>query len=324
MRRSARLWCYQLPMDSGVVLRGRRMAERRGYIAELHEGKRSSLGEIAPLPGFSVESHEQAGQQAERALADWVRGQAFVETGLYPSVAFGLSMAGTELTGILPAAGQFRTAPLLNGETDIGLQPAQRLAKLKVGRAEPWQDAAQVNQYLGIYPNLMLRLDANQAWSLVQARAFCRAITPSHISRITFIEEPCQRPADSLSFADESGMALAWDETLQQAVRQPGFRLESLGRAAAIVIKPTLIGSVQRCANLIRHAQILGMQAVISSSLESSLGLTQLARLSGWLLPDSVPGLDTLNLFQSQLEVPWPGSTLPIQLLHAQTPVWQS
>ncbi|WP_438886801.1 hypothetical protein, partial [Bacillus cereus group sp. Bce002] len=85
-----------------------------------------------------------------------------------------------------------------------------------------------------------------------------------------------------------------------------------------------LIGSVQRCQALIEKARSLGIQAVISSSLESSLGLTQLARLSHWLLPETIPGLDTIGLFKAQLETPWPGCTLPVHTLEQQTLVWQS
>ena len=38
---------------------------------------------------------------------------------------------------------------------------------------------------------------------------------------------------------------------------------------------------------------------------------TQLARIAAWLTPDTVPGLDTLNLMQAQLLREWPASTLP-------------
>ncbi len=48
----------------------------------------------------------------------------------------------------------------------------------------------------------------------------------------------------------------------------------------AIIIKPTLVGSLEKCVNLIQQAQKQGLVAVISSSLESSLGLTQLARIA--------------------------------------------
>lgn len=58
-------------------------------------------------------------------------------------------------------------------------------------------------------------------------------------------------------------------------------------------------------------AHALGLTAVISSSIESSLGLTQLARIAAWLTPDTIPGLDTLDLMQVQQVRRWPGSTLP-------------
>ncbi|KDM93351.1 o-succinylbenzoate synthase [Photobacterium galatheae] len=323
-KRSAKLYRYQLPMDSGVVLRGKHLTERRGYVVMLQAGEYSGLGEIAPLSGLSAESPEQAAQQAQLALAGWVSGAPLVAADLFPSVAFGLSMVELACAGQLPVQGQFRTAPLLSGQTDTCLTPEHRIAKVKVGRETPAQDATKVNQLLSAYPDLTLRLDANRAWLPGQAQQFACHLTPASASRIVFIEEPCAQPQDSLAFSAASGLPLAWDETLQQAVKQPDFRLDDLSGAAAIVVKPSLIGSVQQCAALIWEAKASGMDAVISSSLESSLGLTQLARLSHWLLPESVPGLDTLNLFLAQLETPWPGSLLPVQRLTDQTLVWQS
>ncbi|VTM21623.1 o-succinylbenzoate synthase [Raoultella terrigena] len=78
-----------------------------------------------------------------------------------------------------------------------------------------------------------------------------------------------------------------------------------------MVIKPTLTGSLQKVQEQVAAAHALGLTAVISSSIESSLGLTQLARIAAWLTPQTIPGLDTLALMQSQLVRPWPESTLP-------------
>lgn len=61
-----------------------------------------------------------------------------------------------------------------------------------------------------------------------------------------------------------------------------------------------------------QEALRLGMTAVISSSLESSLGLTQLARVAAWLTPNTNPCLDTLNLMRYQQIRPWPQSTLEV------------
>lgn len=57
---------------------------------------------------------------------------------------------------------------------------------------------------------------------------------------------------------------------------------------SAIVIKPTLVGSLARCQQLVKDTHQAGLTAVISSSIESSLGLTQLARLAHWLTPDTI------------------------------------
>ena len=79
-----------------------------------------------------------------------------------------------------------------------------------------------------------------------------------------------------------------------------------------MVIKPTLTGSLEKVREQVQAAHALGLTAVISSSIESSLGLTQLARIAAWLTPDTIPGLDTLSLMQAQQIRHWPGSPLPL------------
>ncbi|MCW8334653.1 o-succinylbenzoate synthase [Vibrio sp. SCSIO 43135] len=327
--RKAKLYRYCLPMDSGVILRENKLTERHGLVVELTEGNKSVYGEIAPLPGFSVESVEEALSQTQQQLALWLQGESLDYNELYPSVAFGLSMAELELTGALPVGGNYQAAPLCTGDPDelipvLNDMPGQKVAKVKVGLYEPIRDGMLVSLFLESIPDLTLRLDANRAWTPEKAQQFAKYISPSLRQRITFLEEPCQQPNDSLSFAIDSGIAIAWDESLQHAIRRDDFKLEDLIGGKAIIIKPTLIGSVSRCIGLIEKAQSLGIKAVISSSIESSLGLNQLARLAKWQLPDEVPGLDTIGLFKAQLENGWPGSDLPIQALSEQTLEWQS
>ena len=73
-----------------------------------------------------------------------------------------------------------------------------------------------------------------------------------------------------------------------------------------------LIGMGVALCSIYGSIPALGLTAVISSSIESSLGLTQLARIAAWLTPDTIPGLDTLDLMQAQQVRRWPGSTLPV------------
>ncbi len=327
--KSAKLYRYRLPMDSGVILRDNKLVERVGYIVELHRDGDVGRGEIAPLPGFSLEHLDQAGAQAQEMAQLWVRGDDLDLESMFPSVAFGLSMAMLELEQGLPLDGNHRSAPLCYGDADdlipvLSTLSGECVAKLKVGLYEPIRDGMLVNVLLEAVPNLMLRLDANRAWTLEKAQKFASYIAPSRRQRIAFIEEPCKHPGDSLSFAINTGIAIAWDETLQEGVRDEEFSLEDLTGVKTIVIKPTLIGSILRCITLIKRSRDLGIQPIISSSLESSLGLNQLARLSRWLLPNVTPGLDTMQLFKAQLEVPWPNSDLPLERLEQQELVWQS
>jgi len=119
--------------------------------------------------------------------------------------------------------------------------------------------------------------------------------------------ELLRRRIEARAFAREPGIAIAWDESL----REDDFEFVAEPGVSAVVIKPTLTGSLAKVREQVSAAHALGLTAVISSSIESSLGLTQLARIAAWLTPDTIPGLDTLNLMQAQLVRTWPDSALP-------------
>lgn len=308
--RQAQVYRWQIPMDAGVVLRERRLKTREGLYLCLRDGSREGWGEIAPLPGFSHETRDEA--QAElMAWADrWLQGAETLPE--MPSVAFGVSCALAELAGTLPEAADYRAAPLCTGDPDdlilqLAAMPGEKVAKVKVGLYEAVRDGMVVNLLLEAVPDLQLRLDANRAWIPQKAQQFAKYVHPDYRSHIAFLEEPCRTRADSLAFAQETGIAIAWDESLRDA----DFDFTAEVGVKAVVIKPTLTGALEKVQEQVQAAHALGMTAVISSSIESSLGLTQLARIAAWLTPQTIPGLDTLGLMQVQQVRRWPGSTLP-------------
>ena len=65
--RQAQVYRWQLPMDAGVVLRERRLKTRDGLLLRLRDGEREGWGEISPLPGFSLETLDEA----QAALLAW-------------------------------------------------------------------------------------------------------------------------------------------------------------------------------------------------------------------------------------------------------------
>jgi o-succinylbenzoate synthase len=301
------LYHYALPCQTGVVLRKQTLTMREGLIIQLKQQDKIGLGEIAPLPGFSQESLKEA----QAAAIQWALKPHSLWDRLPPSVAFGISCAFAELHGELGSESNFQSAILCDGNfatfSEKIAQQSQPLGKIKVGFNHK-QEGELANQLFKQFPHLTLRLDANRAWNLAQAVEFAEQIAKPHRSRIQFIEEPCQLPAQSLQFAAQTGIAIAWDET----VREPNFCVQKAKNLNAIVLKPTLIGSLNKCINLIKRAHQLGLNTVISSSIESTLGLSQLARMAQQYTPNMTPGLDTANLMQHQLLRPFAHTNLPL------------
>lgn len=310
--RRAQVYRWQIPMDAGVVLRERRLKTRDGLFVHLQQGEKQGWGEVSPLPGFSLETLDDA----QAALLTWVNAWRDGASPALPDVssaAFGISCALAELNGTLPEAADYRAAPLCSGDPDelfaaLAAMPGEKVAKVKVGLYEAVRDGMVVNLLLEAIPDLRLRLDANRAWTPLKAQQFAKYVNPDYRDRIAFMEEPCKTRDDSRAFARETGIAIAWDESLREAdfefIAEPGV--------SAVVIKPTLTGSLDKVREQVTAAHALGLTAVISSSIESSLGLTQLARIAAWLTPDTIPGLDTLNLMQAQLVRRWPDNSLPL------------
>ena len=321
--RSYNLYRYSIPVDSQLILRNRFLKKREGLLVQIKCKDHEGWGEIAPLPEFSEETLETAQKQTALWLKNWDAARRNNEKlsldGLYPSVAFGLSCALAELKGLLNAEGNYQVAPLCYGDPDELYEPlsqmqGEKVAKIKVGMYEANRDGMIADMLLEAIPDLQLRLDANRSWTPAKAQLFAKYVKPEHRARIQFLEEPCKTRDESRQFARETGIAIAWDES----VREADFVVQAEPNVAAIVIKPTLVGSLDKCIKLIEQAHKKGLKAVISSSIESSLGLTQLARIAQQYTPNVTPGLDTLSLMDYQLLRPWPHSDLPLLALDSE------
>lgn len=94
------------------------------------------------------------------------------------------------------------------------------------------------NLLLEALPGLTLWRDANHSWSLGKALQFARYVSLDLRGRIACIEAPCRNMAESLAFAQQTSIAIVWDESLCEGplVAAPGV--------SAVVIKPTLTGSI--------------------------------------------------------------------------------
>lgn len=288
------------------MFRQNTLRERQGLILQLHCSGRYGYGEVAPLPGFSSESLDQAERQLQvfchAVNSGQLAGKVSLEGwSLLPSVAFGIESAlwwiQQHSWQVAPAV-----APLLNGprtEILLRLEHWQRTwpdeFKLKTGRSTLADDCDTLNQILDIVPeSVRIKLDANGQWSFAQAVRLADAVD---VTRVAYVEEPTGYSSEFSLLYQQTGLPFALDETVQQ----PGYQFEPMHGLAAIVIKPTLVGGLGRCQQLVSAAHAVGIRAVFSSSYESSIGLHILEQLSAQWTPGELPGLDTATAFVEAL-----------------------
>jgi O-succinylbenzoate synthase len=319
------LYRYRLPLTAPLQLKGETVSARTGVLVAIKdESGACGWGDVAPLPGFSAETLAEATDRLE-AWARTCAGRPVPETWgdvaelameAPASVRFGVELAWADLmatrqNGMLPeiwTADPRSTVALnalLTGPPDAVLAEADRLvaegyraAKLKVGRRELPTEIELVRALTERHgPDLRLRLDANRAWSLDEARRFVAGIDPSTID---YLEEPLVDPSHLPELAD-TGCPVALDETMRDL---SAGELDQHGYASAVVLKPSLVGGLAHTLRVARRAVELGMTPVVSAAYESGIGLRGLVALAA-SFPDNAPaGLDTYRRFQSDVVAP--------------------
>ncbi|MBT2786211.1 MULTISPECIES: o-succinylbenzoate synthase [unclassified Halomonas] len=282
------LYRYSLAFRQPLMFKGNRLANREGLLVCIN----GQWGEIAPLPGFSTETLADVEAETLACLETMQHGEKVTPT--LPSVQFGFDCAQRQWPANLPAP--LPPYPLLQGAprelmlvldnvvNGWGALPPSRL-KLKVARYTMAEELALINQLAIRLPSTKLILDANGGWTREEAQRFCTRLP---LKQIDYLEEPCAAFADTIAVAEATGVSIALDETLS---RQKEWHYHP--QLKALVIKPTLIGSLSACEALVQRARERDLQVVISSSFESDLGLELLARLACEWAPDEPPGLDT-------------------------------
>lgn len=325
-----RLYRYSLPFKHPLRFKEVTLRIREGLLVQLEsECGVAAWGEVAPLPGFSDESLDSAIDQLRRLLPEtsskpipdevarldgaferWLGAQS-----LYPSVRHGIETAILAL--IANAAGKsmarllageppatFRINGFISGTATEVTELARRMqrdgyraVKLKVGQVSVGEDIDRTkNVYRELDTRCHLRLDANGAWSIDQAREFFEGIRDF---KIEYIEDPVDTLDGIRQLLSESAPPIALDEFLCSL--QPDD-LTTLGGITAIILKPTLLGGLERSAQFAREARKLKIKSVVSSSFESSLGIAALGPLvTAYGTPGVPVGLDTVGWFDADI-----------------------
>ncbi|GAA3642618.1 o-succinylbenzoate synthase [Microbacterium awajiense] len=161
--------------------------------------------------------------------------------------------------------------------------PGCRTAKVKVAErgqtlADDVERVAAVRAALG--PEGRIRVDANAAWNLDEAEHAVHALAEFDLE---YVEQPCatiDELAELRRRIRYMGIPVAADESVRKA--DDPLAVARAGAADLVVVKAQPLGGVVRALDIVREA---GLPAVVSSALDTSIGLGMGAALAA-ALPD--------------------------------------
>lgn len=179
------------------------------------------------------------------------------------------------------------TVPAVDGERAHAIVTGSggcRTAKVKV--AEPGQSEADEVERLeavrdALGPDGRIRVDANGAWDVATACARLRVLDRA-AGGLEYAEQPCATVEELARVRRGSHVPVAADESIRRA--EDPLAVVRAQAADVVVLKVQPLGGVRAC---LRLAEQVGLPVVVSSALETSVGLA-----AGLALAAALPELD--------------------------------
>ncbi|WP_190819073.1 o-succinylbenzoate synthase [Saccharopolyspora pogona] len=193
------------------------------------------------------------------------------------------------------------TVPAVPAEKAAAIVAASGCGTAKVKIAEPGQSTgddvervAAVRDALG--PGGGIRVDANAAWDVETAITRIRELDKA-AGGLEYAEQPCPTIDELAAVRRRVDVRIAADESIRRA--EDPLRVAVAGAADVAIIKATPLGGVRRA---LRVAEACGLPCVVSSAVESSVGLAAQLALAGSLpeLPFAC-GLGTVALLDGDV-----------------------
>lgn len=214
----------------------------------------------------------------------WTEFSPFVEYGdaeaaawLEAAIDFGWDEAPEILRDRIPVNA---TVPAVGPEAVAGVLarfPGCRTAKVKVaGELTLADDVARVRAVRdALGPEGRIRVDANGRWNVDEAEHAIHALAAFDLE---YVEQPCatiEELAEIRRRTTYMDLPIAADESVRK--EDDPLAVARAGAADILVIKAQPLGGIRSALKIIREA---GLPAVVSSALDTSVGLSMGAHLA--------------------------------------------
>ncbi|MBY6367796.1 o-succinylbenzoate synthase [Rhodococcoides corynebacterioides] len=179
--------------------------------------------------------------------------------------------------------------------------PGARTAKVKV--AEKGQsladDVARVEAVRALVPTV--RVDANGGWTVDEAERALHALTAT--GDLEYAEQPCASVEDLAEVRRRvPGVAVAADESIRRA--DDPLRVVRAGAADVAVVKVPPLGGMRAVVALADQLAEYGVPVVVSSALDTAVGMSAGLAAAAALQSTAACGLATGALFTADLAPP--------------------
>jgi o-succinylbenzoate synthase len=268
-----------------------RIDERRVFLVRVERDGVVGIGEASPLPGWT-ESVAECRAALSGTLEALEADPANAMSGLAdrPAARHGITLAaadrgareaGRSLARGLGAAPDVDRVPVnaTVGDADAAATADAAAAavdrgfstvKVKVGARSVAADCERIRAVrAAVGDDVVVRADANAAWSREEAREAFRAF---YRHRVSYVEQPL--PAGDLAGLRSlrgSGVGVAVDESLVEAGLDAVLEADA---ADAAVIKPMAVGGPRRAVRLAGRAVVNGVDPVFTTTVDAAVART--------------------------------------------------
>jgi len=182
------------------------------------------------------------------------------------------------------------------------LEPFGKFEVVKIKVAEPGQtlqdDIDRIHQVREHYPDARIRLDANGNWDIETALKIAKIIYQENIP-LEYLEQPVKTIAEMAELKlklQEFNIKLAADESVRK-VSDP-LAVAQAHAADILVLKAAPLGGLNNALAIAKEA---GLPVVVSSALETSVGISMGVHLAALLNSDYASGLATAALLTTDV-----------------------
>jgi len=184
------------------------------------------------------------------------------------------------------------TLPAVDGEAEIerilSWYPGAKTVKIKVTEDHS-RNIARIEQVRRLFPSIVIRLDLNGEMSVNEAITFLEPLAKS----IEYVEQPCESIEELRELKKRIDIKVAADEVVRKS--EDPLALDLAGAADLIILKSSPLGGIGSAMKIAEH---FSLPVVVSSALESAVGISQGIRLAAALKQEpAASGLATGVLF---------------------------